>query len=126
MSSGFGTEDTAGPGPQEPAWGSMQSGAPMAPAALTPAVDESLVRRAWAWTAATVLLLPILMFWSLPNAALVSDRLRRGDVAGAQSAAGTCKKLGIAAVAVFVVVLVVYVVVIAAAVGSAVDSVNGM
>jgi len=88
-----------------------QGGFP-APGDRQAVIDDLLVRRAWTWTAAS-LLVPLLMFWSLPNAALTVVCINRGDRSGAESSAGTCKSLGIAAVAIFVVFWILWIISVA-------------
>ena len=77
--------------------------------------------RAWGWTAATVLLLPILLFWSLPAAGRATAAVSRGDAARAEREAATCRKLGIAAIVVAAVLVVLWILLIAVSVAVGAD-----
>lgn len=72
------------------------------------AKSMALIRSAWRWAAATVFLFPLLVFWSLPAAALVSQRLAAGDVVGAKERAQTAKVLGITSVVIAVLLFVIW------------------
>lgn len=95
---------------------------PLTMAATTDSAGEALLRRAWLWAAASVLLFPILALWSIPSAAATTFRAGKGDLVGAAQSADLCKKLGIAALAVFAVVVVLWILMMGMAVSEISDA----
>lgn len=79
---------------------------------------DLLVSSTWRWAMATLFLFPILGFWSLPAAARVNAKLARGDHMEAAADAVTVKKLGLAAVVVFVVLVLLWLIAVVATAAS--------
>lgn len=71
------------------------------PAGIDPALADQMIKSSRRWAVVTFPSF-FLALWALPNAALVSARLARGDLAGAQDAAKTVRILGIIGLVVLV------------------------
>lgn len=91
-------------------WGQNYSGHSPAPGSpsLSDQESQALVKSSWRWAALTVFFFALLTIWAAPAAAMVSQRLGAGDVAGARAHAKTARLLGIVSIVVFVLMTVLW------------------